>query len=38
VKQIRELEDKPAAKLTSGIYTEAWLKAAMETKHERAGV
>jgi subtilisin family serine protease len=32
VKQIRELEDKPAAKLTSGIYTEAWLKAAMETK------
>ncbi len=32
VKQIRGLEDKPAAKLTSGIYTEAWLKAAMETK------
>ena len=32
VKQIRELEDKPAAKLVSGIYTEAWLKAAMETK------
>ena len=32
VKQIRDLEDKPAAKLTSGIYSEAWLKAAMETK------
>ena len=32
VKQIRGLEDKPAAKLTSGIYTEAWLNAAMETK------
>ncbi len=32
VKQIRDLEDKPAAKLTTGIYTEAWLKAAMETK------
>jgi subtilisin family serine protease len=32
VKQIRDLEDKPAAKLTSGIYTEALLKAAIETK------
>jgi len=32
VKQIRELEDKPAARLTSGISTEAWLKAAIETK------
>jgi subtilisin family serine protease len=32
VKQIRDLEDKPAAKLTTGIYTEAWLKAAMEAK------
>jgi subtilisin family serine protease len=32
VKQIRDLEDKPAAKLTSGIYAEAWLKAAIETK------
>jgi len=32
VKQIRDLEDKPAARLTSGIYTEAWLKAAIETK------
>jgi len=32
VKQIRGLEDKPAARLTSGIYTEAWLKAAIETK------
>jgi subtilisin family serine protease len=32
VKQIRDLEDKPAAKLTTGLYTEAWLKAAIETK------
>jgi subtilisin family serine protease len=32
VKQVRELEDKPAARLTSGIYTEALLKAAIETK------
>ena len=32
VKQIRDLEDKPAARLTSGLSTEALLKAAMETK------
>jgi subtilisin family serine protease len=32
VKQIRDLEDKPAARLTSGIFTEALLKAAIETK------
>jgi subtilisin family serine protease len=32
VKQIRDLEDKPAARLTSGIFTEAVLKAAIETK------
>jgi subtilisin family serine protease len=32
VKQVRDLEDKPSARLTSGIYTEALLKAAIETK------
>ena len=32
VKQIRDLEDKPSARLTSGIFTEALLKAAIETK------
>jgi subtilisin family serine protease len=32
VKQIRDLEDKPSARLTSGLSTEAWLKAATETK------
>src|SRR5260370_25543004 len=32
VKQIRDLEDKPAARLTSGIFTEAVLKAAISTK------
>jgi subtilisin family serine protease len=32
VKQIRDLEDKPAARLTSGLSTEALLKAAIETK------
>lgn len=32
VKQIRDLEDKPSARLTSGILTEAVLKAAIATK------
>src|SRR5450432_230344 len=32
VKQVRELEDKPSARLTSGIYTAALLTAAIETK------
>ncbi len=32
VKQIRDLEDKPSARLTSGLSTEAWLKVATETK------
>ena len=32
VKQIRDLEDKPAAHLTSGSFTEAALNAAIETK------
>src|SRR5882672_3903156 len=32
VKQIRDLEDKPSARLTSGIFTEALLKAAIATK------
>jgi subtilisin family serine protease len=35
VKQIRDLEDKPSARLTSGLSTEAWLKAATETKSTR---
>src|SRR5260370_5622144 len=32
VKQVRDVADKPAAHLTSGIFTEAVLKAAIETK------
>ena len=32
VKQLRELEEKPAARLTSGLATESVLKAAIETK------
>ncbi len=32
VKQLRELEEKPAARLTSGLSTESVLKAAIETK------
>ena len=32
VKQLRELEEKPAARLTSGLFTESLLKAAIETK------
>ena len=38
VRQIRDLEDKPAARLTSGIYTEAWLKAAIESKSTSGAV
>jgi hypothetical protein len=33
VKQIRDLEDKPSARLTSRIFTEAMLKAASFTYH-----
>jgi len=32
VKAIRGMEDKPAARLTSGLFTESELKAAIETK------
>ena len=32
VRQIRALEDKPAARLTSGLYSESFLKAAIEAK------
>jgi subtilisin family serine protease len=32
VRQLRELEEKPAARLTSGLSTESWLKAAIETR------
>ena len=32
IKQIRDLEDKPAARLTSGLATESLLNAAIETK------
>jgi subtilisin family serine protease len=32
VKAIREMEDKPAARLTSGLFTESELNAAIETK------
>ncbi|MGH9512053.1 MAG: S8 family serine peptidase [Terriglobales bacterium] len=32
VEELRGLEEKPSAKLTTGLFTRAWLQAAIETK------